>query len=273
MAKARAIVFTINNWTAKDVENVEELMKEAKYAVFGKEVGEQGTPHLQGYMAFESSRNFSALSKCLPRAHIEAAKGSAEQNRAYCSKGGDYKETGVLPRQGKRSDLDDVREQLAREPKMERVIEVARSLQGVKFAQEWLKYKEPKRKWKTEVYWFYGPTGSGKSRAANEMAPDAYRTMGTIKWWDGYDAHDDVIIDDMRRDFCKFHELLRLTDEYGFTVEVKGSSRQFVAKRIFITSCYSPDVMFETREDVAQLMRRINYIRRYQDDRSYVQEK
>lgn len=41
----------------------------------------------------------------LPRAYLALAKGSAAQNRVYCSKGGDFVELGEIPRQGKRNDI------------------------------------------------------------------------------------------------------------------------------------------------------------------------
>ena len=88
--------------------------------------------------------------------------------------------------------------------------------------------------------------------------------MSTARWWDGYDAHENVIIDDMRKDFCKFHELLRYLHEHPFHVETKGGTRQFLARNIVITSCYSPDQLFETREDINQLLRRIDEIRKFE---------
>lgn len=86
--------------------------------------------------------------------------------------------------------------------------------------------------------------------------------MESNKWWEGYDGHDDVIIDDYRRDFCKFRVLLHLLDHYPMRVECKGGSRQFRAKRLFITSPKSPTETWagRTDEDLYQLTRRIDVI-------------
>jgi len=122
------------------------------------------------------------------------------------------------------------------------------------------------RSFKTEVYWYYGPTGTGKSRAANVEAPHAYWKSPVDKWWDGYSGQEDVIVDDYRRDLCTFATLLRLFDRYPLRVEYKGGSCEFRSKRIFITSPKSPkDTWTEgekprTDEDIQQLLRRITKI-------------
>lgn len=59
---------------------------DSKSIVVGKEVGESGTAHLQGFIKFKEMKRLSAVKKLLPRAHWEAAKGSDQQNLDYCSK-------------------------------------------------------------------------------------------------------------------------------------------------------------------------------------------
>jgi len=82
-----------------------------------------------------------------------------------------------------------------------------------------------------------------------------------LQWWDGYDNQDAVLFDDFRGDFCTFHYLLRVLDRYPMRVEVKGSSREFNSKRIYITSCYPPTEIYnKSDEDVKQLIRRIDEI-------------
>jgi hypothetical protein len=144
---------------------------------------------------------------------------------------------------------------------MRDIIEVVTSYPQVRIAECYLKYKEKPRDWKPEVIWYYGATGTGKTkRAMEEMPEDRYVCMDTDRWWEGYDGHSNVIIDDMRKDFCKFKRLLRLLDRYECQVECKGGSRQLRARKIIITSCYSPYEMYDTREDVHQLIRRIDKI-------------
>lgn len=65
--------------------------------IVGKEVGESGTPHLQGYAMFANPVRFSHLKSSWPRAHLERAKGNAKQNYVYCSKDGDFESHGFTP--------------------------------------------------------------------------------------------------------------------------------------------------------------------------------
>jgi len=85
----------------------------------------------------------------------------------------------------------------------------------------------------------------------------------SLKWFDGYDAHPDIIVDDFRRDFCTFHELLRILDRYPFRVETKGGSRQLLAKNTVITCPWKPDIIYQSRsqEDIGQLLRRIDEVK------------
>lgn len=264
--RSRDWCFTVNNYTDVDYQVCSDLSVISQYLIFGKEVASTGTKHLQGYIYFKDAKSFSKMQKLLPSGtHIEKAKGTPQQASDYCKKEGDYYESGELPQvSGKRNDLDVVRNIVKEGGKMRDVVDVATSYQSVKMAEQLFKYKEKPRTWKPEVYWYYGATGTGKTKCAYEiLGEDCYTAMSTGKWWEGYDAHDNVLIDDMRKDFMKFHELLRLLDRYAMKIETKGGSRQFLAKKIIITSCYHPKDLFDTREDVMQLIRRIDHIKEF----------
>lgn len=76
-----------------------------------------------------------------------------------------------------------------------------------------------------KVYVFWGPTGTGKSRRAwDEAGPDAYPKDPRSKFWDGYNGHSNVVLDEFRGAIDVSH-LLRWFDRYPVLVEVKGSSR------------------------------------------------
>lgn len=87
---------------------------------------------------------------------------------------------------------------------------------------------------------FWGPTGVGKSRRAWENAGiGAYPKDPRTKFWDGYNDHQHVVIDEFRGGIDIAH-LLRWCDRYPVNVEIKGSSVCLSAKKIWITSNISP---------------------------------
>jgi len=152
-----------------------------------------------------------------------------------------------------------VKELIAAGKGMRTCITAVNSYQAMKCAELCLKYLEPGRDFQPEVRWYYGSTGSGKSRDAKTEFPDAWMSGKDLTWFEGYDAHEVVIFDDFRKDFCTFHVLLRLLDRYPYRIENKGGSRQLLAKVMIITCPWHPEVLYESRsgEDIAQLMRRI----------------
>lgn len=94
--------FTYNNWTGEDVKKIECLHAEghARYVVFGYErAPTTGTPHLQGYVSFNKQLRIAQVKELIgARAHCELARGTPEQNRAYCTKDdGPFWESGELP--------------------------------------------------------------------------------------------------------------------------------------------------------------------------------
>ena len=107
----RNVCFTCNNYTKEKYEYIITLHI-FKYLVVGKEVGECGTPHLQGYGVLKKRTLDTKLRKLLPGCHLEPRKGSHEQAADYCKKEDDFVEIGEPPKQGKRSDLEEVAEKL-----------------------------------------------------------------------------------------------------------------------------------------------------------------
>jgi len=82
--------FTINNYTELELKHlVDALDSDDKY-IIGKEVGKEGTPHLQGYICFKQKKRLTAVKKINGRAHWEKCKGTQEDNIKYCSKDGNY---------------------------------------------------------------------------------------------------------------------------------------------------------------------------------------
>lgn len=95
--------FTYNNYTEHDVARLESLggnleRSGLRYLVFGREVGESGTPHLQGYCIFTSRRRLRSLRELIgERGHFEVSRGTPQQASDYCKKERNFTEFGSIP--------------------------------------------------------------------------------------------------------------------------------------------------------------------------------
>lgn len=93
MSQSKNWCFTVNNYSVLDDQTLQDMPY--KYLIYGREVGDEGTPHLQGYVQLKKITRLTGMKKLHPTAHWEVAKGTEEQNRTYCSKEGDFQEFGT----------------------------------------------------------------------------------------------------------------------------------------------------------------------------------
>lgn len=94
-SRSRGWCFTWNNYAESDrVAMAEWMTQQTQCYIMGKEVGESGTPHLQGYVYMKNQRTFTQMKKLWGKCHWEKAKGKPIDNRNYCSKDNDYVEGG-----------------------------------------------------------------------------------------------------------------------------------------------------------------------------------
>lgn len=107
--KFRNWCFTLNNPNIEDIESWN--FKDVEYMIIGWEVGEQGTEHLQGYMEFKNQKRLTEA-KIHPKLHLEQRRGTQKQAIDYCMKDGQYYEFGEKKEQGRRSDLNEIKELL-----------------------------------------------------------------------------------------------------------------------------------------------------------------
>lgn len=73
LPRSRAWCFTLNNFTPEDVTFFTDTLDTEKY-MFQHEVGESGTPHLQGVVYFENARTFKQMKQLHTKAHWEITK-------------------------------------------------------------------------------------------------------------------------------------------------------------------------------------------------------
>jgi len=107
--KSNRMCFTLNNYTEQDhlslVASLTSLLekKQLTYAVVGKEKGQSGTHHLQGFVScpvtfFKAAQGlvskWRSVIPALAKAHMESARGSDLDSQKYCQKDGDFLEFG-----------------------------------------------------------------------------------------------------------------------------------------------------------------------------------
>jgi len=273
--RARSYCFTVNNPSEDEVLVPQSWEPSTyRYLVYQLEEGAEGTRHLQGYIAFNQQVDFSTFCAWFPRRpHVEVAKGTAKQNQKYCTKSegridGPW-EFGVLPEPGKRNDLLAVKEDLDSGASMQEIAENHFS-QFIRYSKAFKEYKcliAAKESYPKEVECLWGPTGVGKTRWVFENHPGAYwktRSVGSSQWWDGYDGHEVIVIDEFYGWF-PWDFLLRLTDRYPLQLEVKGGTVPCVAKKIVFTSNKHPREWYPNSryawDDSNPLKRRIGVVR------------
>jgi len=106
-------VFTYNNYSEEDVARLTDIggnldRHGLSYLVWGREVGESGTPHLQGYCIFLVRKRLGSLRSLIgPRGHYAVSRGTPEQASDYCKKEGNFVEFGSLPKRRRAANVTD----------------------------------------------------------------------------------------------------------------------------------------------------------------------
>jgi len=246
--------FTINN---PENNEIPEAWKEvARYCVWQREKGAEGTEHLQGYVSLLTNKRLVGMKKLNATAHWEMRKGTHEQAKAYCTKedtrvAGPW-EFGEAPvNQGKRNDLGEVK-QLLDEGKTVMQVAETQFASVMRYQKNLCWYAANKtaknRQWPTFTTVLWGEPGVGKTRRVMEEAgPDAYwmpKAMGggTV-FFDGYEGQEDVVIDEFYG-WLPYDLLCRMLDRYPLLVDTKGSRTSFYPKRVWITSNKEPNLWY-----------------------------
>lgn len=261
--KFRHFRFTCFDMCDFRTDFLRQVAGDAIYLVYGFEVcPDTGRLHRQGFVSFGNPRSWRSVVDLLCCDTRVADYPNAAVK--YCKKDGNIVEYGqwVPQNQGKRNDLNEIKELVKEGAGRKEIFLAASSYQAYRMGEIGLKLFERKRNWVPEVFWYWGASETGKSRQAfAEAGEDCWESGKNLEWWDGYDGHENVVIEEFRGDFCKFHELLRILDRHPYRVMTKGGSAQLLAKKIWITSPYHPKDLYKTIEDKHQLMRRITLIK------------
>jgi len=269
--QSKRFCFTWNNPPsdcALFLENFSE--SHAAYLVYGKETGESGTPHYQGFFTLKNKLSITALRKLGFTAHLEPTRGTSLQAADYCKKDGDFVEFGTPPTPGQRSDLSIATDLIKDGASMQTIADTCPET-FVKFGRGLrdlaLTLANPYEHFTTRGLWIFGPPGTGKSHSARQLDPSAYLKPQS-KWWDGYANQHTVILDDLDTNVLG-HYLKIWSDKYACTGETKGGTVYLQHRLFIVTSNYHPSELwkdFDQEQMLNAILRRFKVIEKTSRD-------
>lgn len=254
--------FTWNNYPDGFEEEFEaKLRSNCAYFIYGREVGANGTRHLQGYLRLKASNTFQFVkSECLNSfCHVEKARGAAGVNRRYCSKDGVFVEYGKCPGVKDTKSRDELAKEFRRNLDEDRdsgLVNFADANPGVWYfsghnlLRNYLRIVPACARPDIRVVWLWGPPGVGKSRRAHEELSGGYIKDPRTKWWNGYTLQREAIIDDFGPNGIDINHLLRWFDRYKCYVEVKGDMVPLCVEKFYVTSNFEPSECFKDKDGV-----------------------
>jgi hypothetical protein len=272
-------MWTLNNYTEEEVTTLKELV--FKYISFGYEVGESGTPHLQGVICFETLKSVGQVIKLMPTrvSNIQSII-HLQEAIEYAQKDGDFYENGTRPKSAAQKG---VLGGIAQKDKWDQIWDNARSgnmgdIPPEIMIKHYRTLKEIRKDHMPPVAsipvleneWIYGPSGTGKTSGVLARYPDCYLKTCN-KWWDGYQDEETVLIDDIDENHrVLIHHLKIWGDHKPFLAETKGGMLKIRPKRIICTSNV-PLSVFASAPHLEPLQRRYQEIEKpeiiqYQDN-------
>lgn len=299
--QARKWQVTVNNPADKGLDHdaIKKALEEFKSLVYwcmGDEIGlDTHTPHTHLFMVLKSPAKFSTVKKRFPEAHIEAARGSIAENRAYVEKTGKwsedekadtrvpdtFEEWGEIPEepgQGARSDIAELyskikagmsnAEIMAANPDSAKHIHLMD-----KIRQDILEalYREQWRD--VEVTYIFGPTATGKTRGDMEAHgySSVYRVTDYSHPFDRY-AQEPVLCLDEFRSSLLIGDMLDYLDGYPLALPARYANRQACYERVYIISNIDlreqyPNVQTNEPATWKAFLRRIHHVIEYREDR------
>lgn len=241
------------------------------YLVWEREVGEQGTTHLQGYVRFHSRLRMGQVAQIFPRAHLSLARGSEEQNRTYCTKGrgecgSDFGEEGQFQKEqgvaGRRTDLKRAVE-ILKERGLDALIEedpvsYVQYSHGLTKLAETLQQKPPSmRPVETIILW--GEPGTGKTYRTVIKYPEAYKVRVGRDPFGDYQGEKIIVFDEYDFEKWPIELMNELCDIYRLRLDCRYSNKWAYWEKIIIISNINPGYWWQYAPQVKKdaFMRRV----------------
>lgn len=238
--RSRRWSFTLNNYTTEETAHIAQYFEHC-WCV-GMEVGEEGTPHLQGYVEIPNPKALTSLKRIVgERAHLEPAYKHRTANLQYCRKGGNML----------RDDFPTLKKYCGEDlPKKEDLFDWQLTI--LKILDE-----KPNNR---EVYWFYEDTGNtGKSmfgkylcyHKKNVCLLTCTKSADILTAVD--EQYDTYILDFPRTlgvDYCPYTAIEQLKNGFITDAKLKKKARimMFDPPHVIIFSNHKPELSKLSRD-------------------------
>lgn len=267
--RARRFFLTLN-----DVERYDRLMEYLKsrpytYLVAAYEEAPT-TLHEHVHIFVLYKEQVKLVQSKTEGADVEVARGTPAQSRDYVKKEGNILfEDGVCPEDSQKKSALTIRQ--VRDMPKEEILDLRASayryIRDIKSDLLNETIRENKHVKPIDFEWYYGPTGTGKSRTAMETGgtPVIY-DHGFFSDW----GEAKIIILEEFRGEIPYPKMLQLTDRYHgyYTFNIKGGQRVLDIQKLIVTSPYRPEECYRQQvqktDSIQQLMRRITRLVHFQ---------
>ena len=294
----RKYQLTINNpvehgFTHDSIKERIATLSGVAYWCLCDEIGEEGTPHTHVYLYSPNAIQFTTVQQRFYGAHIEAAKGSHQENRDYIRKEGrwlndakhetnlpdTFEESGELPPE--RSRRETVSEEILSEIESGATnAEILRNhpgaltkLQHIEATRQVLLEERYQNEWRDlDVTYIHGATGTGKTRHVMEKYgyANVYRITDYDHPYDGYKGQDVILFDEFRSS-RPISEMLTALDGYPYSLPCRYNNKVACYTNVYIVSNIPlekqyPNIQLEEPKTFEAFKRRIHHVIGFLDE-------
>ncbi|CAI8055949.1 Replication-associated protein [Geodia barretti] len=264
--------WTLNNPTDEEISAIQSFSDPpVHYLTYGRETGDEGTPHLQGYLQFDKRKTFPFIKSLFPRrTHLEVQKArDNKQAREYCHKEdqepyekGDFKDNhpkGPSAAETRRKAYADIK----RGKSLQEIIDD--NPEELSYIHQAARYA-PARTLPAKVLYLHGKTGCGKTTSTLNVLLkhdlQFFKKMPGTHWFDGYTGQPVMVLEEFQSCFT-LTKFLSMCDPYPPQLEVKGGTMPNRSTHIIICSNSGPFLQYQDVQDkrpasYAAFLRRIS---------------